>query len=238
MAVICLVAAPLLLTACTDTTRPAPEELPTLAPAPATSTGPIRPDPNYERPHTRAGTDLLDTFPRPAELGAAWGYASTGPHSVEMPVGMERDVGDVMDGAVPRECSALNPMPLPDAAAEVHYTFEQKAVNAFALGFTNPAVSRAFLSLLARNLADCKGHRGDDGGALVGQVLFLEPGIVLSDRFPDDAQDRRADLAVLTDASVVLLEAPVALGEEPFTSVHSISIAQAFRDAASAPSGP
>ena len=238
MAIIPLVAALHLTTACTDTTRPAPEDLPTLAPAPATSTGPVRPDPNYERPHTRAGTNLLDMFPKPADLGPDWGYASTGPDSVEMPVGMERDVGDVMDGAVPRECSALNPMPLPDAAAEVHYTFRQKAVNAFGLGFTNPAVSRAFLSLLARNLADCKGRRGDSGATLIGQVLFLESGIVLSDRFPDEARDRRADLAVLTDGSVVLLEAPVALGEEPFTSAHSLRVARAFRDAAAAPNAP
>lgn len=105
-------------------------------------------------------------------------------------------------------------------------------MSAFQVGFDNPAVSRAFLSLLVSNLQDCEVEEGDDGEDLIGQVVSLADGIVLSDRFPDDEEERRTDLAVLTESSVVLLEAPAALGGDPFTSARSVAIAEAFRDSA------
>lgn len=104
---------------CTDTTRPRVDRLPSLGRSlgrslgPATSTGPVRPDPNFEPPDTAAGAELLTTFPAPSDLGPGWAYADAdagGP-------GLERDVDDIVDGSVPRDCLRLNPMPLPQGAA-------------------------------------------------------------------------------------------------------------------------
>lgn len=212
----------LLAAGCTDTTRPDADDVPSpdLLPAPATSTGPVRPDPNYERPHSAAGQALLTRFPQPVELGPGWRYPHTGRGSVEVPNAVERDVNDIVDGSVPRDCPRMNPLPLPRAAGEVHYTFHGIPVSAFAVGFDDAAVSRAFLSLLVDNLRDCD---------LIGRVSNVGEGIWLSARFPDDAEERRADLAVLTGSSVVLMEAPVPLGTEPFTRRGATRIAEALR---------
>ncbi|HET6699401.1 MAG TPA: hypothetical protein VFG88_09955, partial [Nocardioidaceae bacterium] len=104
-------------------------------------------------------------------------------------------------------------------------------VSAFAVGFDNPAVTRAFFTLLIQNRADCKDETGDDGRDLVGQVLPLEPGVVLSDRYPDDPRSRRAEVTVLTEHAVIMLEGPVSLGERPFSSADSLRLASAFRRA-------
>lgn len=221
---------------CTDTTLPPPDERPSNTPdTPATSTGPVRPDPNFEPPpHTEAGEDLLSTFPSPADLGAGWAYLDAvdkDPDPGGPEVGTERDGNDVLDGSVPQECPRLNPLPLPRAAAEVRYLVDGVPVSAFAVSFESRAVTRAFLTLLVANLEDCQGEQADDGGDLVGQVVPLGDGIVLADRFPDDPDARRTDLAILTDRSVVLLEAPVVLGAEPFTSRPSLRAAEAFREA-------
>lgn len=228
-----VLAAVLATAGCTDTTRPRVDPLPPQPPAvtgppqePATSTGPVRPDPNFAQPDTAAGAALLATFPEPSELGAGWAYA-TG--NVGRARGQERDINEVVDGSVPHDCLRLNPMPLPLSAAEVRYTFEGTPVIAFQVGFDNPAVSRAFLSLLVSNLEDCEAEKGDDGEDLVGQVVSLGEGIVLSNRFPADADARRTELAVLTAHSVVLLGSPVALGAEPLTSARSVAIAETFR---------
>ncbi|HET8717868.1 MAG TPA: hypothetical protein VFM50_08960 [Nocardioidaceae bacterium] len=239
-----------LVAGCTDTTRPPADdagvELPSdLAPdlprATATSTGPVLPDPNFERPHTALGEQLRARFPPPRQLGPGWAFPPTDERHVEVPLAVERDAEEVVDGAVPEDCSRLNPMPLPDAAAQTHYSFTagslatdraaEVSVSAFAVGFDNPAVTRAFFTLLIQNRADCKDETGDDGRDLVGQVLPLEPGVVLSDRYPDDARSRRAELTVLTEHAVIMLEGPVALGERPFSSADSLRLASAFRRA-------
>lgn len=219
---------------CTDTTRPDVDELP--SPAPATSTGPVRPDPNYDRERTEAGQELLATaFPRPEDLGPGWEVAGVGPPGTLR--GTEREVAEVVDGSIPRGCSRLAPLPLPVAAAEVRYTVHGTPVSAFVLGFEEPAVTRAFVSLLVGNLEDCKAERSEDGADLVGQVVSLGEGVVLSDRYPD-REDRRSDLSVLAGTRVVLLEAPVALGEAPFTSRGSVRIAEVFRSRAGGQPSP
>lgn len=231
---IALCVVPLALAGCTDTTRPRADrptstDQPTSsAPAPtstATAAG-------SEAPHTRAGAELLARFPAPADLGPGWAYSGPVDRPGEHSVGAELDVNDAVDGSVPHDCLRLNPMPLPEAAAQARYTFRGTPVSASAVGFDNPAVTRAFLSLLVSNLEDCKAERGDNGGDLVGQVVSLGEGIVLSDRLPDDDVERRTDLAVLTETSVVLLESPVALGAEPFTSGRGVAIAEVFRSSA------
>ncbi len=220
-------------TGCTDTTRPAEDDRPT--PAPATSTGPVRPDPNYERPHSAAGADLLTVFPSPTDLGRGWGYADAidkdpDPGGVE--VAAERDVADIMQGSIPQGCRRADPLPVPVAAAEVRYVFEGTPVSAFVLGFDNRAATSGFLRLLVGNLETC---RAENGGELVGRVDPVEERVVLSERFPDQEDERRADLAILTDSSVVLLEAAVHLGTAPFTSEYGLRIAEAFREAAHDP---
>lgn len=222
-----------LATGCTDTTLPPVDDRDT--PPPATSTGPIRPDPNFERPRTEEGTALLATFPSPSDLGPGWTYADAvdkdpDPDGIE--VGVERETNDIVDGSVPQDCLRLNPMPLPKAAAEVRYRIDGTTVSAFAVWFGDRAVTRAFLTLLVANLDDCKAEKGDSGEDLVGQVVMLGEGIVLANRSPDDPEERRTELLVLTDRSVVLLEAPVALGAEPFTSRGSVRLADTFRKAA------
>ncbi len=116
-----------LVAGCTDTTRPPADdagvELPSdLAPdlprATATSTGPVLPDPNFERPHTALGEQLRARFPPPRQLGPGWAFPPTDERHVEVPLAVERDAEEVVDGAVPEDCSRLNPMPLPDAAAQ------------------------------------------------------------------------------------------------------------------------
>lgn len=215
----------LLGTACTDTTLPPGGRQPAVA-AP-TSSEPDRLDPNFVRPHTRAGADLLDTFPAPAELGPGWAYVD--PPAPRTTAGVERDVEDVVVGSVPGGCLRLESGLPPLAAAEVSYAFRGTPVTASRVGFDDPADTRAFFGVLDSNLVDCTQDLRDDGGDIVGRVVRIGPGILLSNRFPDDEDARRTDLAVLTGTSVVLLEAPVAFGREPFTSGRSVEIAKAFR---------
>lgn len=82
------------------------------------------------------------------------------------------------------------------------------------------------------DLEGCAEKADDEGRDLVGQVISLGDGIVLSDRFPDEVGQRRAELVVLTESSVVLLNAPVELGAKPFTSGRNVEIADEFRNGA------
>jgi hypothetical protein len=224
---------------CTDTTRPAEDRTPRPSAMPsspgmpqpsATSTGPVRPDPNYEHPDSPAGSELLTTFPTPNELGPGWGYADEELQSGAV-VGAERDVGDIMQGSIPEGCPPAAQLPLPGAAAEVRYVFLETPVSVFVLGFPDRSSTRAFLSGLVENLVGCQGEKTGAGGQAVGRVDPLGEGIVMSERFPGEDR-RRSDLAILTDRSVVLLEAPVRVGALPFTPEASAQIAETFRDAA------
>lgn len=229
----------LLATGCTDTTVPSPDELPSSR-APATDTGPVRPDPNFSRPEL-ADADARAAFPTADDLGPGWDYSRAvsnehdygrgGAHESAQVPAYDQDVDDVLDSAVPDECLQLNPMPIPSTAVEVRYTFEDIPVTVSEVGFGSPAVAGAFFSLLVANREDCTAESGSEGRILVGQVVMLGEGVALSDRYPGDPTERRSDLAVRTDTTVVMLQAPVELGAEPFTSTRALRVARVFRGA-------
>jgi hypothetical protein len=221
-------------TGCTDTTRPAAEGSPSALP-PATSTGPVRPDPNYFHTDSHEGQELLGTFPSPIDLGAGWDYLDAvdkdpDPDGVE--VGIQRDVADILAGSIPDGCPRPDTLPVPEAAAEVRYIFRGIPVTAFVLGFPDRASTRAFADVLVETLDACQGEKDRAGGHVVGQVDAVADGVVMSERFPGDADGRRSDLVVLTDRSVVLLESAAELGAAPFTSQGSLRVAETFRGAA------
>jgi hypothetical protein len=231
----------LLATGCTDTTRPPEELLPSLPSARATDTGPVRPDPNYEHPRPAHG-DALARFPTVTELGYGWGYARAtsrgdgygkggAPAAGRVPA-FAADIGEVVDKSAPEDCLRLNPLPIPSTAIEARYTFGSTPVTVSEVGFGSSAVAGAFFSLLVANLEDCTEESGSGGRVLVGQVIEIGDGVALADRYPDDTTERRTDLLVLTDMTVLLLRAPVELGAAPFTSAGSVKLAQAFRVAA------
>lgn len=221
-----LLVVPLLLAGCTDTTGGARGAD---GPEPAVST----PPPPSGAPGVRAGELSLETFPEPADLGSEWGFVAD-PGDREAPAvhgqpALVRDLADLMRGIVPVDCPARHPMPMPQAALEVRYTFESEPVNAVEVDFPSPAHAGTFFAVRLSALQDCKGATSAEGEVLVGQVLRVQQGVVLSDRWPRKADARRTELMVLKDDSVVMMQTGRALGEEPFSSGRIPDLVRQFR---------
>lgn len=229
LVVVASTAALLVVAGCTDTTR-----LPTEERSESPSPSPSDPD-YYEDPGATAGRMSLQTFPSLADLGPGWSFttrsaASEADYEVNSTPAVERDVNEVIGDSIPEGCPQISPIPVPTAALDVRYTYKGRPVTATELEFVSSDRAREFFSLRLEDLRECQGAPAPiGGGVLVGQLIELADGVVLSDRNPDLGRDKWVELSILRQESVVWLEGNGPLGSQPFTSGRSIEIARLFQ---------
>ncbi|MGH8967787.1 MAG: hypothetical protein ACRDXB_21035, partial [Actinomycetes bacterium] len=168
-----LLVAGLALSGCTDTTQLPARERPTPGAAPQ------REPSWYVYPGTAESDLSLDTFPSLSELGTGWSYSTRSATQDDNPASatpaVERDVGEVITESIPDECVLNEMVPMPAAALEVRYAFQDKPVTAYEVAFASPSLAQIFFSLRRDELESCQGRQAPiGGGILVGQAITLE----------------------------------------------------------------